>query len=73
MAIKREDIYKLIDKIPDEKLSELVKIIKYLGLTEEEPSGCEIEAINEARKEYENGETLLYTIEDLRKEFLDNE
>ena len=31
MAIRREDVYKLIDKVPDEKLSDLVKLIKLLA------------------------------------------
>ncbi|WP_404332408.1 hypothetical protein [Mesobacillus maritimus] len=30
MAIEREDIYKLIETGPDEKLAELVKVIKLL-------------------------------------------
>lgn len=73
MAIRREDIYKLIDQIPDEKLSDLVKMIKLLAIPEEEPSESEIKAIKEARNEYENGETFSYSIDDLRKEFLENE
>lgn len=73
MAIRREDIYKLIDQVPDEKLSDLVKMIKLLAIPEEEPSESEIKAIKEARNEYENGETFSYSIDDLRKEFLENE
>lgn len=73
MAIRREDIYKLIDKVPDEKLSDLVKMIKLLAIPEEEPSDSEIKAIKEARNEYENGETLSYSIDNLRKEFLESE
>jgi hypothetical protein len=73
MAVRREDIYKLIETIPDEKLSELVKMIKLLTISEEKPTESEIKAINEARLEYENGETLSYTIDNLRKEFLEND
>jgi hypothetical protein len=73
VAIRREDIYKLIDKVPDEKLSELAKIIKVLTKSEDEPTEEEIEAKVQANKEYENGETYSYTIEELRKEYLDNE
>lgn len=73
MAIRREDVYKLIDKVPDEKLSELVKLIKLLVIPEEVPTEEEVEAIKEARYEYENGKTHAYSIEDLRKEFLEND
>lgn len=73
MAIKREDIYKLIETVPDEKLSDLVRLIKPLTIPEAEPTRDEVEAIKEARKEYESGETVAYTIDELRKEFLDNE
>jgi hypothetical protein len=73
MAIRREDVYKLIDQVPDEKLSELVRLIKPLAIPEEVPTKDEVEAIKEARREYENGETHSYSIEDLRKEFLENE
>lgn len=73
MAIRREDVYKLIDQVPDEKLSELVRLIKPLAIPEEVPTDDEVEAIKEARYEYENRETHSYSIEDLRKEFLENE
>jgi hypothetical protein len=73
MAVRREDIYKLIETIPDEKLSELVKMIKLLTISEEKPTESEIKVINEARLEYENGETSTYTIDNLRKKFLEND
>ncbi|QOR67939.1 hypothetical protein IM538_07350 [Cytobacillus suaedae] len=73
MAIKREDIHKLIESVPDEKLSDLAKLIKLLSIPEVEPSELEVEAIKEAQKEYKNGKTHSYTIDELRKEFLDNE
>jgi hypothetical protein len=73
MAISRANIYKLIDKVPEEKLSDLVKMIKLLAVPEEEPSDSEVKAIKEARNEYEKGETFSYSIDDLRKEFLENE
>lgn len=73
MAIKREEIYKLIERVPDEKLSDLAKLIKLLTIPEVEPIEMEIEAIKEAQKEYKNGETYSYSIEELRREFLDNE
>lgn len=73
MAIRREDIYKLIDSVPDEKLSDLVKLIKHLTIPEEEPTDGEIKAIKEACEEYDNGETKCFTIDELRKEFLEDE
>ncbi|MEH7494505.1 hypothetical protein [Neobacillus niacini] len=73
MAIRREDVYKLIDKVPDEKLSDLVKLIKLLAVPEEDPTEDEIRAIKEATKDYKNGETHSYSIDELRKEFLGNE
>ncbi|MCC3356761.1 hypothetical protein [Bacillus sp. REN16] len=73
MATKREDVYKLIEAVPDEKLSELVKMIKLLTMPEDEPTKTEINAISVSRSEYENGETYSYTIDELRKEFLDDE
>lgn len=73
MAIRRADIHKLIETVPDEKLDELVKVIKLFTISEEKPTEDEVQAIHEARKEYEAGETTSYTIEELRKEFLDNE
>lgn len=73
MAIRREDVHKLIEKVPEEKLSELMKIIKQLAITEEMPTKDEINTISEARKEYERGETYSYTIDELRKEFLEDE
>jgi hypothetical protein len=72
MAIRREDVYKLIDKVPDEKLSDLVKLIKLLAAPEEDPTEDEIRAIKEATNDYKNGETLSYSIDELRKEFLGN-
>lgn len=73
MAMRREDVHKLIETIPDEKLDELVKLIKLFTIPEEEPTDEEINAINEARKEYLTGETHSYKIDKLRKELLDNE
>jgi hypothetical protein len=73
MAKRREDVHKLVESVPDEKLSELVKMINLLTMPEEEPTEDEIKAIKIARKEYEGGETYTYTIDVLRKEFLDNE
>ena len=73
MAIRREDVYKLIDKVPDEKLSDLVKLIKLLAVPEEYATEDEIRAIKEATNDYKNGETLSYSIDELRKEFLGNE
>lgn len=58
MAIRREDIHKLIETVPEEKLDELVKVIKLFAISEEEPTDDEVQAINEARKEYETGQTL---------------
>lgn len=73
MAIRREDVHKLIENVPDEKLSELVKVIKFFSIPEEEPTDDDIKAIKEACKEYKNGETLSYSIDELRKELLENE
>jgi hypothetical protein len=73
MAIRREDVYKLIDKVPDEKLSDLVKLIKLLAVPEEDATEDEIRAIKEATNDYKNGETHSYSINELRKEFLGNE
>jgi hypothetical protein len=73
MAIRREDIHKLIETVPDEKLDELVRIIKLFTISEEEPTEDEVQAINEARNEYETGETLQYTIDQLRKELSEDE
>ncbi|KYC90364.1 hypothetical protein MXL46_11790 [Heyndrickxia sporothermodurans] len=73
MAIRREDIHKLIEEVPDEKLSDLVKVIKLLTISEEEPTKDENKLIKEALKEYENGETSSYTIDELRKEYLEDE
>jgi len=73
MAIRREDVYKLIDKLPDEKLSELVKFIKLLAIPEEEATEDEMKAIKKACKEYKNGETYSYSIDELHREFLENE
>ncbi|MBY0146978.1 hypothetical protein [Neobacillus niacini] len=73
MAIRREDVYKLIDRVPDEKLSDLVKLIKLLAIPEEEATVDEIRAIKEARNDYNNGESHSYSIDELRKEFLENE
>jgi hypothetical protein len=71
MAIRREDVYKLIDKVPDEKLSDLVKLIKLLAIPEEEASVDEIRAIKEASNDHKNGETHSYSIDELRKKFLE--
>jgi hypothetical protein len=68
MAIRREDIHKLIETVPDENLDELVKVIKLFTISEEEPTEDEVHAINEARNEDETGETLQYTIDKLHKE-----
>ena len=73
MAIRREDVYKLIDNVPDEKLSDLVKLINLLAVPKEEATEDEIIAIKEAQIEYKNGETHSYSIDELRKEFLENE
>lgn len=73
MAIRREDVHKLIEKIPDEKLPDLIKLIEILSMPEDEPTKDEMKAIETARKEYENGETYSYTIDELRKEFLEND
>lgn len=70
VAIKSEEIYKLIDSVPDEKLSDLAKLIKDLIIPEEEPIDDEILAIKEACKDYKNGETISFTIDALRKEYL---
>jgi mRNA-degrading endonuclease RelE of RelBE toxin-antitoxin system len=60
----------LIDKVPDEKLSDLVKLIKLLAVPEEDATEDEIRAIKETTNDYKNGETHLYSIDELRKEFL---
>jgi hypothetical protein len=73
MVIRREDVHKLIETVPDEKLSELVKLIKLLTMPEDDPTEDEILAIEIARKEFENGETYSYTLDELRKEFLETE
>jgi hypothetical protein len=73
MAIRREDVYKLIDRVPDEKLSDLIKLINLLAIPEEEASVEEIKAIKEASNDYKNGDTHSYSIDELRKEFLENE
>lgn len=73
MAIRREDVYKLIDRVPEEKLSDLVKLIKLLAIPEEEATMDEIRAIKEASNDYTNGETHSYSMDELRKEYLENE
>ncbi len=73
VAVRREEILKLIETVPDEKLHELEKMIKILTMPEEEATEDEIKAIEAARKEYENGETYSFTIDQLRKKFLENE
>jgi hypothetical protein len=72
LAIRREDVLKMVELVPDEKLSELVKMINLLTIPEEEPTEDEIKIIDVARKEYESGETYTYSKDELRKEFLDN-
>lgn len=73
MAMRREDVHKLIEAVPDEKLPDLVKLIKSLSMPEEEPTEDEVKAIEKANKEYENGKTYTYTINELRKTFLEDE
>jgi hypothetical protein len=73
IAIRREDVYKLIDKVPDEKLSDLVKLIKLLAVPEEDPTEDEIRGIKKATNDFKNSETLSYTIDELHKKFLGNE
>ncbi len=73
MEIRREGVYKLIDKVPDEKLSDLVKLIRLFAIPEDKATVDEIRAIKEASNAYKKGETHSYTIDELRNEFLENE
>lgn len=73
MAMRKEDLYKLIDQVPEGKYYELEQLIKKMTIPEAKATIEEIEAIEKARKEFENGETSRYTIEELRREFLGNE
>lgn len=64
MAVRREEIHKLVEVVPEDKLTELKKIIcKMTALEEDEPTKEEREAIKQAMKEYENGET--YTFDEI--------
>lgn len=73
MKADREYFYELVDKIPEEKLEELRKVLLIMAITEVEPSEEELEAIRRGKEQFANGEFTSYkSFSELEKDFLDD-
>lgn len=64
-AIEKKELHELIDKLPKAKYKEVAKLLWELSIPEVEPTEEEKEAIEQARKEIENGEYV--TLDELYK------
>lgn len=72
--VDREYFYELVDKIPEEKLSELRKTLLIMGMEEVEATEEELEAIRIGEEQFKNGEYTSYdSVDDLVKELMDDE
>lgn len=69
MAMRKEDLYKLIDNVPVENFPEIEQFIKRFIVPTEEPTEEEIKAIEAGKQEIKQGES--YTLDELRK-MIDN-
>lgn len=73
MHADREYFYDLVNKVPEAKLTELRKALLIMAMPEEEVTEEELEAIKQAKMEYENGEFTTYTsFGELEREFLND-
>ena len=60
---KRKELHDLINAAPSEKLKELEKLIRITLITQEEPTEEEKKIIEQAEKEFINGE--IYSFEEV--------
>lgn len=60
---KRKELHDLINAAPSEKLKELEKLIRITLIPEGQPTEEEMKIIEQAEKEFENGET--YSFEEV--------
>jgi len=73
MNADREYFYELVDKIPEEKLSELRMVLLKMAIPEFEPTEEELEAIRRGKEQYEKGEYVSYkSIEDFERDIMND-
>ena len=73
MKVDRDYFYELVDKIPEEKLSELRMVLLKMAIPEVEATPEELEAIQKGKEEYERGEFTRYnTIEELERDLMND-
>lgn len=74
MKIEREFLHTLLDKIPEEKYTELLKILFDMSIPEVTPTPDEIEAIERAREEFARGEFISFaSAEEMMKYFMSDD
>ncbi|MBD8522297.1 hypothetical protein [Lysinibacillus fusiformis] len=56
MKADRDYFYELVDKIPEEKLSELRTVLLKMAIPEFEPTEEELEAIKRGKEQFAKGE-----------------
>ena len=68
--MKIEDLYKLVDAVPQSEWADVERYLKIKAIPTEDPTDDEIEAIRQGREGYANGEYYRYaTIDELRAGF----
>ncbi|MCL1701179.1 hypothetical protein [Lysinibacillus sp. Bpr_S20] len=71
MNADREYFYELVDKIPEEKLSELRMVLLKMAIPEVEPTEEEREAIKRGKEQYEKGEFVSFkNLEEMERYFM---
>lgn len=74
MKIDRAYFYELVDRIPEDKLSELRMVLLKMAIPEVEATEEELEAIRRGKEQIANGEFTTYkTFEEMEKDLLNED
>ncbi len=72
LSLNREDLYKVVDAVPNNKLKEVEIMLRIMTMPEVVTTEEDLEDIKQAEIDFAKGELKTYTIEELRKEYLND-